>query len=101
MKMVGHQHVSDEFAWPFQVEGVQFVQKGGAESRVCEDFSSIQNVASNEMQRARKIEVGPFSSHEKAGASPPYLTLRLSRRCHNGPMILFEAPEYANSAALR
>ena len=55
MKMVGHQHVSDEFAWPFQVEGVQFVQKGGAESRVCEDFSSIQNVASDKMQRAGKI----------------------------------------------
>jgi len=63
MKMVGHQHVSDEFAWPFQVERVQFLKKGDAESRVCEDPSSIQNVASDKVQRARKIEVGPFLGH--------------------------------------
>lgn len=64
MKVVRHQHVGDEFAWPFSAQGVEFIEESHAKTWVGKDLYAIKNVASDKVQRARKIQIGPFLGHD-------------------------------------
>jgi len=55
MKMIGHQDVRNQFAWPFVIDGAKFVNEDITASSVSKDSHSIEKVTGDKMERARKI----------------------------------------------
>jgi len=61
--MVGHQHVSNQFAGPPFIQCLERFNKGFATEIISEDWHPVEEIAGNMMESAGEIEVGPLASH--------------------------------------
>lgn len=65
MKMIRHQHVSDQLAWPFLIQTAEFFKESTTTSGFFKDGCPLQEIASDEVQCTREIQIGPLTSHSE------------------------------------
>ena len=57
VKMIRHYHVSNKLAWPLLIQTAEFFKESTTTSGFCKDRCPLQEISSDEVQRAREIQI--------------------------------------------